>query len=125
MPASEARKLSTISEICFGTSLKCQTTIHSIEEARNQDLFHPVILARPRAARLYRRAKPHHMHASIIDGLITAAAGVYVTLIGFGVVPSSRDKKKGAEMMKKWGVFFKFGGLFIVIWGGLNIVRGL
>jgi hypothetical protein len=65
------------------------------------------------------------MNASIIDGSLTLAAGVYVSLVGFGVVSASKDKKKGEEWRKKWGVFMKIAGPLIAIWGVFSLVRGL
>jgi hypothetical protein len=65
------------------------------------------------------------MNASVIDGLISLAIGVYISLIGFGVVSPSKDKAKGEEWRKKWGTFMKIAGPFIAAFGIFNIVRAL
>ena len=65
------------------------------------------------------------MISSIIDGLISFVLGVWMALIGFGVISPSKDKAKGEEWRKKWGTFLKFGGIFVALWGVVGIARGL
>jgi len=65
------------------------------------------------------------MNASMIDGLLSLAAGVYCSLVGFGVVSPSKDKIKGEAWRKKWGGFMKIAGPLIAVWGAYNIVRSL
>jgi len=65
------------------------------------------------------------MQASMIDGVLTTAAGIYVCLLAFGMVRLSKDKAKEEEWRKKWGGFMKFAGMLIVIWGLVSVLRGL
>jgi len=65
------------------------------------------------------------MNASIIDGVLSAAAGIYVTLVGFRVFPLTKDKEKQEAVLAKWGNLLKLGGPLIVLWGVYNIVSGL
>jgi len=65
------------------------------------------------------------MVSTFIDGVITLALGVWVTLIGFGVVSPSKDKKKGEEWRLKYGGFMKVAGMLIAAFGAYNIARGL
>jgi hypothetical protein len=65
------------------------------------------------------------MNASIIDGVLSAAAGIYVTLVGFRVFPLTKDKEKQEAVLAKWGKLLKLGGPLIVLWGVYNIVSGL
>jgi hypothetical protein len=65
------------------------------------------------------------MLSSLIDGLITLALGVWVALIGFGVVSPSKDKKKGEEWRQKWGGFMKVAGLLMAAWGAYYVARRL
>lgn len=66
-----------------------------------------------------------NMNSSLIDGLISLALGGWVSLIGFGVVSASKDKTRNDELRKKYGTFFKVGGILIALWGAYNVVRGL
>jgi hypothetical protein len=62
---------------------------------------------------------------SIIDGFIYAPLGVWLLLAGFGVVSFSNNKKKNEEVLQKWSVVLKIGGLFIAIIGVVSISQGL
>lgn len=65
------------------------------------------------------------MNASIVDGLLSLAAGVYCALIGFGVVSPSKDKIKGEAWRKKWGGFMRIAGPLVAAFGIFSIVRAL
>ena len=65
------------------------------------------------------------MNASIIDGLLTFAAGSYCALVGFGVVSPSKDKIKGEAWRKKWGGFMKISGALIMAFGIYTIIGAL
>jgi len=60
------------------------------------------------------------MISSLIDGIICLAIGVYVALLGFGVIPA-----KNEAFQRKWGTLMKVLGVLLVLFGSLNIVRGL
>jgi hypothetical protein len=65
------------------------------------------------------------MISATMDGILSLALGVWVTLIGFGRTSLSKDKVKAEAFMERWGSFFKVAGPLIVLWGLFNIVRGL
>lgn len=59
----------------------------------------------------------------MIDGLLTLAAGVYVSLFGFGIVSASKDRKKSEEWLKKRGWFLKIAGPLIAAWGAYTLIK--
>lgn len=65
------------------------------------------------------------MNASMIDGLLTAAAGIYVCLITFGVVRLSKDRAKEEEWRQKWGGVMKLAGPLLLICGLFLVLRAL
>ena len=65
------------------------------------------------------------MNASTIDGLISVAIGVYVTLVGFGVVSPGKDKAKVEIWRKKWGTFMQIAGPFITAFGIYSVIASL
>ena len=65
------------------------------------------------------------MSPTTIDGVLTSAAGVYVSLITFGVISPGKDKTKVATWRAKWGAFLKIAGPVTVAYGVYDIIRGL
>jgi hypothetical protein len=65
------------------------------------------------------------MNVSMIDGVLTTVAGIYVCLIAFGAARLSKGKAKEEEWRRKWGGFIKVAGPLIAILGFVSILRGL
>ena len=62
------------------------------------------------------------MIPTMIDGLGSLAAGVYLSLIGFGAVAPTKDEAKLAKL-KRFSLFFKIAGPLITVWGLYNFLR--
>jgi hypothetical protein len=62
------------------------------------------------------------MNASAIDALVSLAGGIYVCLIGFGIVSPSKNKEKAEIWRKKWGGFMRVAGPLIALWGVYQLV---
>jgi hypothetical protein len=65
----------------------------------------------------------HSMVPSIIDGTLTVAGGVYVSLVAFSVIYPGNEKAKLAAVRAKWGGVLKVAGPLIIVFGIFNIVR--
>jgi hypothetical protein len=63
------------------------------------------------------------MKASMIDGIITIAIGLFISLVAFRVIPISKDPTKADEWHARWGGFMKIAGPLIAAWGVFNILR--
>ena len=62
----------------------------------------------------------NYMISSLIDGVIGLAFGMYLSLLGFGVIPV-----KNEESRRKRGTLMKVLGVLLVFFGIFNIMRGL
>ena len=60
-----------------------------------------------------------------LDGVLTALAGVYCTLLGFGVVAPAKDPEYTKRWLKKFGTFFKISGPFMILFGLVKLLIGL
>ena len=63
------------------------------------------------------------MSASCIDGLISLFCGIYVSLVGFGVVVPGKDRVKSDAWLRKWGGFMKIAGPLIALSGLFHILK--
>ncbi len=61
------------------------------------------------------------MNAAAIDALVSLAGGIYVCLIGFGVVCPSKNREKAEIWRKKWGGFLRVAGPLIALWGAYQL----
>jgi hypothetical protein len=64
------------------------------------------------------------MTLAIIDGLIPFAGGIYITLVGFGLVSIGRDPAQAEAWRKRWGRFMRISGPLLMLWGLFLIVQG-
>jgi hypothetical protein len=60
-----------------------------------------------------------------LDGVLTVLAGVYFTLLGFGVVAPAKDPEYTRRWFKKFGTFFKISGPFLILFGLVKLLIGL
>ena len=58
-------------------------------------------------------------------GLLEVLAGVYVTLVGFGVVAPAKDPEYNKRWLKKFGTFMKISGPLIMLVGFVKLLIGL
>lgn len=65
------------------------------------------------------------MILTYISAFVMIFGGGYLALLGFGLINPKKDNPEHQEKMIKWhkkfGGFAKYGGLFLVIYGILNI----
>jgi hypothetical protein len=57
-----------------------------------------------------------------LDGVLTVLAGVYVTLLGFGVVAPAKDPEYTRRWLKNFGTFFKISGPLLILFGLVKLL---
>jgi len=60
-----------------------------------------------------------------LEGFLAVLAGVYCTLLGFGVVAPAKDPEYTKQWRKKFGTFMKISGPFMILFGFVKLLIGL
>ena len=62
--------------------------------------------------------------ARLVDAGIPLAFGIYVTLLGYGIVGRKNDGGKPAKPQRSLQ-YYRFGGPVLILFGLFQLVRGL